>query len=118
MSLSADHGPVLRFSAPLSWLTDQTGLSVIPYQLEAYEFGVWNGVTIGVPSPWSANRVAAAVRRFYGEGRKGWELIAVHEERGTFERQLPRAYETTTPIDSPRWWSKTCRIQANSERIA
>jgi hypothetical protein len=40
------HGPVLSFSAPLSLLTDRTGLSVLPYILEAYEFGIWNGVDI------------------------------------------------------------------------
>jgi hypothetical protein len=40
------HGCVLKFSAPLRSLTDRTNLSVLPYQLEAYEFGAWNGVTI------------------------------------------------------------------------
>lgn len=40
------HGRVLRFSAPLSMLTDRVGLSVLPYQLEVYEFGSWTGVTI------------------------------------------------------------------------
>jgi hypothetical protein len=28
---------------------------------------------------------------FNGEGAKGWELIAIHEERATFRRQLPPA---------------------------
>ncbi len=40
------HGRVLRFSAPLSMLTDRVGLSVLPYQLEVYEFGSWNGIEI------------------------------------------------------------------------
>ena len=40
------HGRVLRFSAPLSMLTDRVALASLPYQLEAYEFGSWNGVTI------------------------------------------------------------------------
>ncbi len=26
---------------------------------------------------------------FNGEGAQGWELVAVHEERATFKRQLP-----------------------------
>jgi len=40
------RGSVLQFSVPLSVLTDRTDVSVIPYQLEGYEFGSWNGVTI------------------------------------------------------------------------
>jgi hypothetical protein len=37
---------VLRFSAPLSLVTDRTDLGVLPYMLETYEFGVWTGVHI------------------------------------------------------------------------
>jgi hypothetical protein len=40
------HGPVLSFAAPLSLLTDRTGLDILPYILEAYEFGIWNGADI------------------------------------------------------------------------
>lgn len=40
------RGPVLRFSAPLAFLTDRTDLDVLPYMLETYEFGIWTGVHV------------------------------------------------------------------------
>jgi len=40
------RGPVLRFSAPLSSVTDRTDPDVLPYMLETYQFGFWTGVHI------------------------------------------------------------------------
>ena len=40
------RGPELRFSAPLSFVTDRTGVDVLPYMLETYEFGIRTGVHV------------------------------------------------------------------------
>jgi len=40
------HGPALRFSAPLSVVTDRTDLNVLPYMLETYQFGMSTGVHV------------------------------------------------------------------------
>jgi hypothetical protein len=41
------HGPVLRFSAPLSVVTDRADPGVVPYMLETYESGVTGAHTVG-----------------------------------------------------------------------
>jgi len=40
------HGPQLRFSEPLSVVTDRTDLDVLPYMLETYQFGIGTGVHV------------------------------------------------------------------------
>jgi len=40
------HGPMLRFSAPLSVATDRTDSDVVPYMLETYQFGEQTSHTV------------------------------------------------------------------------
>jgi len=40
------RGPALRFSAPLSVVTDRTDLDTLPYMLETYQFGELTGHTV------------------------------------------------------------------------
>jgi hypothetical protein len=40
------RGPVLRFSAPLSVVTDRTDLDALPYMLETYQFGEQTSHTV------------------------------------------------------------------------